>query len=192
MITHKYDERIESITAYLREKALQLDKLSYVKNRPSDDPLRVSTSYDGFEEHGMLPSFSRIKDPVYMDALFKIREDLGRDILVSDLAELQEARKSGKLESFLGVIKAESPNSFMLERKDGEVSDFLNMSESIKKFYISEDRITFFSGAPFYFDRSSKSFFDYKKITTDKVKVGELVLDEIAKQEYGMCKHPNL
>lgn len=172
-----YDEKVSSLVFALKEKVKKLDSIVKI---PTE---QVSTDSLSFEKCGMLPDFEKIYRKDYIDSLFLLRSLVGKDILVSDLKKLAESKKSGVLESYLeGVIK-ENGNCVVENKYDGSIDYFLPARNEINKFYISNERITFFSGPGFYFEKSSGKFYDYSRISEKEVKLGELILKNISQEE---------
>ncbi|MGC8533341.1 MAG: hypothetical protein ACP5MV_01785 [Candidatus Parvarchaeum sp.] len=177
MVAVTYDEKVSPLVFAIKEKAKKLDSL--VKT-PAE---QVSTDSLSFETCGMLPDFEKIYRKDYINSLFLLRTLVGKDILVSDLKKLAESKKSGMLESYLeGVIK-ENGNCAVENKYNGSIDYFLTARNEINKFYISSERITFFSGAGFYFDKRLGKFYDYSRISEKEVKLGELILKNISQEE---------
>jgi len=172
-----YTEKLNSLVYIITEKARKVDVL--MKSAAE----QVSIDSNCFEMYGMLPDFDNIHKSDYIDSLFMLRKIVGRDILVSDLKTLAESRQSGTLESYLDGILKENGNCAVKNRYNDSIEYFLHARNEINKFYISNERITFFSGPVFYFEKISKKFYDYSKITEEEAKLGELILKNISHGE---------
>ncbi|MCL5976262.1 MAG: hypothetical protein M1580_01550 [Candidatus Parvarchaeota archaeon] len=172
-----YNERFNSLVFVITEKAKKLDSITKM---PAE---QVSTDSQSFEMYGMLPDFEKIYRKDYVDSLFLLRRLVGKDILVSDLKKLAESKKSGALQSYLEGILKENGNCVVQNKYNGSIDYFFPVRNEINKFYISSERITFFSGPSFYFEKSSGKFYDYSRIGENEVKLGELILKNISEEE---------
>ena len=177
MALNTYSEKLSFLIYILTEKAKRIDNI--MKNAAE----QVSIDSKPFELYGMLPDFVNIYKEDYVDSLFLLRKIVGKDILVSDLKTLSESRQNGTLESYLEGILKENANCAVQNRHDGSIDYFLTARNEINKFYISNERITFFSGPVFYFEKSSKKFYDYSKINEEETKLGEMILKNISQGE---------
>ena len=182
MVIPGYSSGLDSLVASL------INKRSCLEKAAKDRPEMVSTDYMVFETHGLSPSFNKINEQSYLETLFEVKEKVGIDVLVSDLRELGEYKNLGKLDEFLQKINLESSNLSIFDKKSKEIANFVNFSEDIRKFYITDSRITFFSGIIFYFNKEDKKFYDYNKLQDEDKKFGEIVLSEISEQEYKLLK----
>ena len=177
MALNVYNEKLNSLVYIITEKAKKVD--SIIKNAAE----QVSIDSKSFELYGMLPNFDNIHKKDYIDSLFLLRKIVGKDILVSDLKTLSESRQNGTLESYLDGILKENGNCAVKNRYNSSIDYFLHARNEINKFYISNERITFFSGPVFYFEKSSKKFYDYSKINEEETKLGEMILKNISQGE---------
>ena len=177
MALNVYDEKLNSLVYIITEKAKKID--SIMKNAAE----QVSIDSKSFETYDMLPDFDNIHKNDYIDSLFLLRKIVGKDILVSDLKTLAESRQNGTLESYLEGILKENGNCAVKNRYNSSIDYFLHARNEINKFYISDERITFFSGLSFYFEKSSNKFYDYSNINEEEAKLGELILKNISQEE---------
>ncbi|MCL4376141.1 hypothetical protein M1558_01460 [Candidatus Parvarchaeota archaeon] len=177
MAVTTYNEKFNYLVFVITEKAKKLDSITKV---PVE---QVSTDSESFEMYGMLPDFENIYRKDYIDSLFLLRNIVGKDILVSDLKKLAESKKSGTLQSYLEEILEENGNCAVQNKHNCSIDYFLPARNEINKFYISNERITFFSGPSFYFEKSSGKFYDYSNINEKEAKLGELILKNISQGE---------
>ncbi|MEM0143863.1 MAG: hypothetical protein QXL94_07990 [Candidatus Parvarchaeum sp.] len=173
----KYREKLGPLVFIIKEKTRTLD--SIIKAQIE----QVSLDSQSFEKYGLLPNFKKIYEEEYIDSLFLLRKLVGRDILVSDLKKLEGSRKNGTFKSYLDGVLKESGNCAVYNNDKGLIEYFLPVRNEINKFYISNERITFFSGASFYLEKSTRNFYDYSKINEQEVKLGELILSRISQEE---------
>ncbi|MCW1294708.1 MAG: hypothetical protein OH338_03820 [Candidatus Parvarchaeota archaeon] len=177
MATVTYNERFDSLVFEITEKAKKLDSITKI---PTE---QVSTDSQSFEMYGMLPDFKKIYRKDYINSLFLLRKLVGRDILVSDLKKLSESKKNGIMQSYLEGILEENGNCAVESKYNHSIDYFLPARNEINKFYISNERITFFSGTSFYFEKSSGKFYDFSRINENEAKLGELILKNISQEE---------
>lgn len=175
-----YNARMNPLISILTEKAKRVDSIIHA---PAE---QVSTDSQCFENYGMLPDFDKIHDKEYTDSLFLLRTLIGKDILVSDLKKLNESKKSGMLESYLEGIRRENGNCAVCNRYSNSIEYFFPVRDEINKFYICGERITFFSGVSFYFEKSTGNFYEFQRIDKHDVKLGELILSVISRKEPGI------
>lgn len=173
----KYNEKFNSLASLLLDKAKRLDAILQI---PAE---QVSIDSQSFEKYGLLPDFEKIYNKEYIDSLFLLRKFIGKDILVSDLIKLGESKKNGILDSYIKDIEQESRNSLVYNSSSNFIDYFLTVRNEINKFYISDERITFFSGASFYFERTDEKFYSFSKLNEKEVKLGELILSNISEEE---------
>jgi hypothetical protein len=177
MAVASYDKGLSYLVFIITEKAKNFDSIAKF-------PIEyVSVDSQSFETQGMLPNFENIYNKDYIDSLFLLRKRVGKDILVSDLKKLSDLKKSGMLESYLEGILKENANCALENKCNSSIDYFLPVRNEINKFYISNERITFFSGPSFYFEKESGKFYDYSQISEKEVKLGELILKNISEEE---------
>lgn len=169
--------KLNSLASIIIEKAKKIDIIT--KNAAE----QVSIDSNSFKMYSMLPDFDNIYKKDYIDSLFLLRNLVGKDILISDLKTLAESRQNGTLESYLEGILKENGNCAVQNRYNDSIDYFLYVRNEINKFYISNERITFFSGSIFYFEKGSRKFYNYSKINEKEAKLGELILKNISEGE---------
>ncbi len=172
-----YKDNIRLLKQAIIEKVKDLESIS--------DSYKEQISLDSqlFEQYNLLPDFKKIYDKDYLNSLFHLRNLVERDILVSDLTKLEESKKNGMLESYLENILYEHGNCAVSDPSDKHIQSFYLSKNEINKFYICNERITFFSGVSFYFERDTKKLYEYSKINGRSIKLGELILSNISIKE---------
>ncbi len=176
MLLSNYNEGVSALSRILDDKINILKKFSL-------NIEQVSADFRSFEAYGMLPSFDKIYHEDYIASLFSLREKVGKDVLVSDLSYLKELNEKENLKGYFEGIYTENLNMVVYNKKDKSIELFLPQKLPLNKFYISNDRITFFSGVYFYFDRKGSKFYDYLNINEEDITSGELLLESISEEE---------
>ena len=177
MAVNDYNTKVKLLKQVITTNTKNLEGLSNTFKE------QVSLDSRLFERYELLPDFEKITDKDYLNSLFRLRNLIGKDILVSDLEKLSNQRKNGMLESYLEDISQEAGNCSVCNRYNNSIEYFLPVKSEINKFYISSKRITFFSGASFYFEKRNGKFYEFQEIDKKEVKLGELILSAIAREE---------